>query len=470
VIPFLKRQTPARRVLLLGLDCAGPELVFDQLRDELPALSALMRGGTWGELTSSVPCITIPAWSSMLSSRDPGVLGCYGFRNRVDHSYNPMTLATGATIRVPRVWDHLSAAGKQSLVIGVPQTYPPRPLNGTLVSGLLTPGTASAFTYPAIFKQEVLRITPDYVFDVKDFRAQDRDALLTRLIDLSEIQFRLLEHALTTRDWDLCCYVNIGLDRVQHAFWRDHDPAHRLHQPGSRFGDAIRAYYRQLDAHIARVIERARDDVIVLVVSDHGVKRMDGGICLNQWLWRQGWLALKSPPPENQITAFDEAAVDWSKTRAWGAGGYYGRVFLNVAGREPQGIIPPAAYDETRDELAAALEAIPGPAGEPLPTRAIRPQTVYTQVNGIAPDLLVYFGDLHWRAVGSLGHGAHYTLENDTGPDDANHAEQGLFILYEPGRRGAGCVEGHQLMDIAPTILQRMGRRIPAEMQGRVIE
>ncbi len=83
--------------------------------------------------------------------------------------------------------------------------------------------------------------------------------------------------------------------------------------------------------------------------------------------------------------------------------------------------------------------------------------------------MLIYFGDLHWRSVGSLGHGRHFTLDNDTGPDDANHAMEGMFVLYEPGRSGAGKVEGQQLMDITPTILQRMGLKVPAQMQGRVI-
>lgn len=463
------RRRKPRRVLVIGLDCAGPDLVFEQFRDDLPNLNRLAASGTWGELQSSLPCITVPAWSSMLTSRDPGTLGFYGFRNRADYTYDQMTIADGRAVKIPRVWDHLGDAGKESVVIGVPQTYPPRPINGKLVSGFLSPGTGSAFTYPAIYKSEVLRITPDYAFDVKDFRTDDKDMLLRRLFDLREIQFKLVEHAITAETWDFFMHVDIGLDRIQHGFWRYHDSAHRLHEPGSRFKDALRDYYKLLDDQIGRLVELAGDDVAVLVVSDHGVKRMDGGICLNEWLWREGWLALKTPPQTGTLTPFDPANVDWSRTRAWGAGGYYGRVFLNVAGREPAGIIPADAYESTRDELAAALEAIPGPNGANLGTRVFRPHDVYAQVNNIAPDLMVYFGDLHWRSVGSLGHGAHYTLENDTGPDDANHAERGMFILNEPNGRGAGCADGHQLMDIAPTILARMGLRPPADFQGRPI-
>ncbi|GAB4508420.1 MAG: alkaline phosphatase family protein [Anaerolineae bacterium] len=456
--------------MVIGLDCAGPQLVFEEFRQELPTLSQLMAGGTWGTLESSVPCITVPAWASMLSSRDPGVLGVYGFRNRADTSYDAMTVANASSVRVKRVWDVLSEAGKESIVLNVPQTYPVRPLKGHMVGGFLTPGIESAFAYPAIFKQEVLKVAPDYPFDVKGFRTHDKAALLQRLIDLSDVQYTVMRHAMTQKPWDFLMHVNIGVDRLHHGFWRFHDPQHRAHDPSSPFRHAIRDYYKMVDAYISELLRLAGDETAVLVVSDHGVKRMDGGICLNEWLWRNGWLHFKTPPPEGQITRFEDCEVDWSKTRAWGAGGYYGRVFLNIAGREPQGVIPPDSVAEVRAELAAALAAISDHHGQPLNTRVILPEEVYSEVNGVAPDMMVYFGDLHWRSVGSLGHGAHFTLENDTGPDDANHATHGLYMYHDPAASGRGRVDGPQLMDIAPTILHHLGVPVPQAMQGRRID
>lgn len=463
------RRKKASRVLVLGLDCAGPQLVFDQFKANLPNLSRLASTGTWGELESSIPCITIPAWSSMMSSRDPGVLGCYGFRNRADYSYDNMVTSNGSAIKHKRVWDYLGESGRLVALIGVPQTYPPRPVSGHLVTDFLTPGIESAFTYPAILKQEVLKLVPDYPFDVKGFRTDNKAGLLRRLLDMTEKQHKLARHMLTSKPWDFFMTVNIGVDRLHHGFWRFHDPSHRLYQPGNPFENTIRDYYKMVDGFVGELVELAGDGVTVLVVSDHGVTRMDGGICVNEWLWRNGWLTLKTPPPDGTLTKFEDADVDWPRTKAWSSGGYYGRVFLNVEGREPQGIIPRAAYEGMRDELAAALKSIPGASGEPLDTAVFQPEAVYQQVNNVAPDLMVYFGGLHWRSVGSLGHGAHYTLENDTGPDDANHATHGLFILNEPNRRGAGQVAGHQLMDIAPTILDRMGLPVPPDMQGSVI-
>jgi predicted AlkP superfamily phosphohydrolase/phosphomutase len=466
---FRRKKNP--RVLVLGLDCASPDLVFDQFRPDLPHLSRLMSNGTWGVLNSSIPCITVPAWASMTTSRDPGVLGCYGFRNRADYSYEKMTVASASDVKAKRVWDYLGEAGKQSVIVGVPQTYPVRPLNGHMIAGFPVSGTETAFTYPAILKSEVLKIAPDYPFDIGDFRTEDKGALLQRILDFTEIQYGVVEHLLKTKTWDFFMHVNMGTDRIHHGFWRFHDSSHRLYQEGNPFQHAIRDYYKLVDEKIGRLLQAIGDDVIVMVVSDHGVKRMDGGICLNEWLWKNGWLSLKIPPVEGEIMPFDERNVDWSKTRAWGSGGYYGRISLNIAGREPQGIIPQDEVDAVSNELATALKQITALDGQLLPsTQVFKPSEIYQKANGVAPDLLVYFGDLHWRSVGSLGHGKHYTLDNDTGPDDANHAVEGMFIVYEPKERGGGQIEPRQLMDIAPTILDRMGVEVPPIMQGSVIE
>ena len=457
------------RVLVIGLDCASPSLIFDKFHAELPNFSRLMSNGTWGQLESSTPCITVPAWSSMMSSRDAGVLGVYGFRNRADYSYDQMATADSTHIRHRRLWDILGEAGKSSTVLSVPQTYPIKPIRGMMLSCFLTPSTQTTFTYPAIFKNEVLKIAPDYAFDVKDFRTENKAELHQNLLQLRDAQFRVLKHAIQHTEWDFLMHVDIALDRIHHGFWRYHDPKHRLHDPNSPFINVIRDYYRLLDSQLGEILSLIDDNVVVMVVSDHGVKRMDGGICINEWLWREGWLHFKTPPPQGKITPFEKLDVDWSKTRAWGAGGYYGRIFLNVQEREPQGVIPADDFYRVRDELATAIKGISGADGEALTHQIIIPQEVYSQVNGIAPDLMVYFGELAWRAVGSLGHGTHYTLENDTGPDDANHDTQGMFILYDPKGRGRGRITGENLLNITPTVLDRMGVKIPAEMQGRVI-
>jgi predicted AlkP superfamily phosphohydrolase/phosphomutase len=198
---------------------------------------------------------------------------------------------------------------------------------------------------------------------------------------------------------------------------------------------------------------------------------MDGGICINEWLLEKGYLHLKQNPEPGKISRFEDLEVDWSRTIAWGNGGYYGRVFFNVKGREPQGIIPEAEYEEVRRRLAAELTAVPDPHGRDIGTKVYFPEEIYREVNGIAPDLIVYFGDLFWRSVGSLGHGDIYTFENDTGPDDCNHAQNGIFILHDPRNPGRGeQVKGAQLMDVCPTILEALEVKAPTDLQGRSLK
>src|SRR6266513_2317696 len=103
-----------KRVLVIGLDCDHPELVFEQWRDELPNFKRVMDDGVWGKLESCIPAITVPAWSSMMSSKDPGTLGFYGFRNREDYSYEKHTLANANSVKTDSVWDVLSRAGNVS--------------------------------------------------------------------------------------------------------------------------------------------------------------------------------------------------------------------------------------------------------------------------------------------------------------------------------------------------------------------
>jgi predicted AlkP superfamily phosphohydrolase/phosphomutase len=456
----------APKVAVIGLDCADPRWVFDRWLDDLPNLRGLVEAGTWGPLPTVDPPITVPAWSCMLSGRDPGELGIYGFRNRADHSYDRLTVADARAVDVDRVWDVLGRAGRHVVVVGVPQTSPPPAVNGELVSCFLTSDTRrDPFTHPPELRTEVERLVGHYQVDVNNFRSEDRDRILAEVYAMTEQRFAVSRHLLDTRPWDFFMMVEIGVDRMHHAFWRFLDPAHPRYEPGHRYHDVIRSYYQYLDDEIGELLERFGDDTAVLVVSDHGVRPMEGAICVNEWLVQEGYLVLHEIP--DRPTPFRDLAVDWSRTRAWGEGGYYCRLCLNVAGREPQGVVDPGEVEALRDELAARLEALPGPDG-PIGTRVLRPEKLWRAQRGIAPDLVVYFGDLGWRSVGSVGHGRHWTLENDTGPDDANHDRRGICIVKGPGvpaeRR-----DDLTIYDIAPTVLELAGLPADPHMRGRAV-
>ena len=455
------------RVAVIGLDCADPRLVFDRWRDELPTFRALIDRGLWGPLRSVDPPITVPAWSCMTSGLDPGELGIYGFRNRADHGYDSWTVADARAVTAPRVWDRLSAAGRHVIVIGVPQTSPPPAVNGELVSCFLTPDPRThPYTHPPQLRAEIDGLVGQYRVDVRNFRSEERDRILAEVYEMTEQRFRVARHLLDSRPWDFFMMVEIGLDRMHHAFWRFFDEAHPRHEPGHRYRDAIRNYYAYLDEEIGELLERFDDDTAVLVVSDHGARPMHGAICVNEWLMQEGYLVLQEQP--TAVTPLARARVDWSRTRAWGEGGYYCRLCVNVAGREPQGIVDPDDYDALLDELSTGLAAVPGPDGRPIGTQVFRPADLWRERNGIPPDLIVYFGDLAWRSNGSLGHGRHWTLDNDTGPDDANHDRHGIAILAAPGVT-AGRRDDLVIGDIAPTILELAGLPRDDRLRGRAL-
>jgi len=472
---FLKKKTPDRKVMVIGLDCAAPELVFDKFRDELPTIRSLYEGGVWGQMESCIPAITVPAWASMMSSKDPGTLGIYGFRNRRDYTYDNQIIANGSLVKEQRVWDILSEAGKKVSLIGVPQTFPPKPVNGTLIGDFLAPSVESDFTFPSEIREKILSLAPRYEVDVRNFRTPDKDWLVQQIWDMTEQRFEALNYLQETQDWDYFMWVEMGVDRIHHGLWSFMDPGHRRYEPGNPYEDKIREYYKLIDAQLHKMLSKIDDNTVVLVCSDHGGKKMDGGIAINEWLCRNGYLTLMDVPPEmfdaqgNRIlTPFTKVDVDWSKTKAWGSGGYYGRVYLNVEGREPQGAVKRDEYEKVRDELIERFKAITDDQGRAMDTRVFKPQEIYQKVRNVAPDLIVYWDNLNWRSVGGFGYGGIHTFENDTGPDDCNHASNGLFILYDPQHPETGReIKGRQLMDVAPTILDIMGVKVPEDMQGK---
>jgi predicted AlkP superfamily phosphohydrolase/phosphomutase len=167
------------------------------------------------------------------------------------------------------------------------------------------------------------------------------------------------------------------------------------------------------------------------------------------------------------VSSLRDVGVDWPRTTAWGEGGYYARVFLNVKGREPEGVVEPEEYEAVRDDLAARIAAIPDDAGNPIPTKVYKPEELYGEPQGVAPDLVVVFGDLLWRSVGTIGGDEGIqTLENDTGPDDANHAQDGLYVVAGPGVEASGPADA-DLLDIAPTVLELLDIEVPDGMRGR---
>ncbi len=139
---------------------------------------------------------------------------------------------------------------------------------------------------------------------------------------------------------------------------------------------------------------------------------------------------------------------------------------MNVEGREPQGIVPRAEYSQVRDRLKASLEQITDDEGANIGTKVLYAEDIYRRTNGIPPDMLVYFGDLDWRSIGTVGNDTLRVYSNDTGPDDANHDYNGIFVMAGAGI-DPGALKAASIYDVAPTVLRLLGQEPPADMLGR---
>jgi predicted AlkP superfamily phosphohydrolase/phosphomutase len=461
-------MTQGPRVAIIGLDCVTPQLLFRDLANETPNIHKLMSNGMHGDLASITPPITVPAWACAMTGKTPGQLGIYGFRNRKDNSYDGLSIATSASVKEPTVWDLLGQQGKKSLLIGVPPGYPIQPLEGWRISCFLTPPSAKSYAYPADVMAEVEQeLGPDepYIFDIPNFREKGMEQVHDQLYKMTERKFRVARRMVRNKPWDFFMMVEMGADRLHHVFWQHFDPTHPKYEPGNPFESAFQDYYRHLDKEVGSLIELLPDDCVTIVMSDHGARMMQGGVCFNDWLIEEGYLTLSEDVAE--ITPIAKAPIDWSRTVAWGDGGYYGRCFLNVKGREPEGIIEPSQYESVRDEMIAKLEAQLGPDGRPLGTKVLKPDNVYPDVVGVAPDLIVYFADLEWRSVGTVGNRELFTHENDTGPDGANHDKTAVFSMMGLPGQPMGEVDGLNLVDVGPSVLKIFGIDAPEGAVGR---
>jgi predicted AlkP superfamily phosphohydrolase/phosphomutase len=456
------------RLLVVGLDCAPPSIVFDRYRSAMPTIARAMGRGTWGSLRSTVPPITVPAWASMTSGRDPGELGLYGFRNRASRGY-AMTTSTATDVHVPRLWDLVEQAGRRAAALYVPPTWPPpTDTSATIVSCMLTPGPESPHTHPPELADELRARFGPHAPDLDDDGTLSPEAVLEGLHAIARQHFDVAEHVLASCDPDFLILVELATDRLHHALWPAMDPSDPRHDPKSPHGRGARDLYRYLDTRVGQLLERSGPDTTLLVVSDHGARPLLGGVRVNEILRRHGWLRLKSEPASD--APFDVANVDWARTRAWSEGGYYARVFLNVEGREPEGSLAPSAVDEAKRALEALLGRIEED-GTVIESRVVRPEDAYREVNGVAPDLLCFFGDLTHRSLGGVGAerviASIEEVENDRGRGGANHDWEGIFVLAGPTIEARGRVDGASILDVAPTALRLMGIDVPEAMHGR---
>lgn len=251
-------------------------------------------------------------------------------------------------------------------------------------------------------------------------------------------------------------------DRVQHMFWRFREPGHPAnHEPPARIRElsrVIEEHYRRCDATVGAAMEVMDDETLLLVLSDHGFASFQRGLNLNNWLFEQGLLALRRGERACAATGDFLRDVDWGRTRAYALG--LGSIYLNVAGRERDGVVPPDEAQGLADRVAAALTGLEdGERGAVAVLRGRTRRDLY--VGGRAhesPDVVADFNAgyrVSWAsALGGFGDAMFEDNTRAWGGDHIVAPELVPGVLFS-NRPFDG--DGIAMLDLAPSILAALG-------------
>lgn len=503
-----------KRVLIIGLDGASLDLIKPWAQaGYLPNLHALMKNGTYGKLLSVQPVVSAPAWATFMTGTNPGKHGVYDFVYRETSSYR-LRPTTRQHISEPSLWRILSEQNRKVGVINVPMTYPPEPVNGFIVSGLGTPNFKQ-FTYPPSLSDLLLkqgyRVNRNMYYP-----DNDEKGFLEDTFDLIESIQQAAKRLIQEFSWDFFMVVFRDTDDVSHGFWRYMDPTHPRYEPDSAFKNAILKLYQKLDQYIGELIEIAGDDTNIIIMSDHGFGPLYKDVYLNEWLRQKGYLVTHEVKtqhkflsrfgvtrsnvsrilrathlgkvekwvkdflgdkieilPRNKWPDFNEG-IDWGKTRAFSFG-YQGQIYINLAEREPHGIVHSGKeYDQLIEELTQDLKGLIDPEdGLPVVDNIYYKNELYSGSHiKNAPDLVLVMRGLKYitRLGFELGnhHGAIFGISpvNESG----GHKPNGILIASGPAfNPPKGEMPTAWLGDITPTVLHLLDCAIPTRIDGKVL-
>jgi predicted AlkP superfamily phosphohydrolase/phosphomutase len=507
------------KLLIIGLDAATPRLVEKWIADgRLPNIARFVHEGAYGALNSVPNRNSAPAWSTMVTGLNPGKHGIYWFTEDDPTSYD-YRFVNGSFRRGKAFWRVLSEEGQRVGVVNVPLTFPAEAVNGVMVAGLDSPSVDDPrFTHPAELRAEVVHASggeyhihpglPRYVV------AGEIDQGLDRLHRSIDGRARVARHLMTTRPWDAFMVVFIESDVVQHFFWRQmEDPSP---DDGVRARTAIQDTYEHLDRVVGELVDAAGDDTVVMLVSDHGARYDDGlARSLPNWLEQLGLLRYReqargarvrtvvlgaaskgyrildrrlAPELKHKLAGrlpwlhrrmqvmMSFGNLDWSSTKAY-TDGQRPEIWINLAGRQQQGIVPAEEYESVRQQIIDALcSATCERTGQPLVRRVLRREEAYSgPLVERSPDLVVEWTDAGGCLSIVYPDGRRMQLVKRHLPDDpydrllnGGHDQHGIVALLGPGVN-RGRVEGAQIADVAPTALYLRDAPIPADVDGRVL-
>jgi predicted AlkP superfamily phosphohydrolase/phosphomutase len=493
------------KLLIIGLDGATFDLILPWVKGgHLPNLGRLIGDGVHGQLASTLPPVTSPAWPTFMTGCNPGKHGVFDF---IQPSGSDFSLVNATKIKQPTIWQRLSAAGFRVGVLNVPVTYPPQPLNGFMISGILSP-KGGQVCYPDDLINRYRADLGDYrIAPSIQFKPGIEEAYIEDIRGLIHSHGQWALRLMKDEPWDVMMVHFIALDIMMHALWRFMDHSHPRYQP-SPYEHAIRDGYKLVDEYIGRMLNLLPGDTTVMVMSDHGFGPLRKIVNLNVYLHEKGFLKLRndivtrlklaafrrgitpagvyrlveriglqnlatrvSKETRNQVVgrflSFEN--VDWSRTVAYSMG-HVGQIHLNMAGREPNGIVEEADYERRRQDVIEALNELKDEDGRQLVSQVIvREETYHGPYAGNGPDLHLIIDDYNMIAFPLFATDGKVLTDQIRG-DSGCHRREGIFIAHGPQVHKAREINGADILDLAPTIMHLLDQAVPRIMDGRVLQ
>ena len=416
------------------------------------------------------------------------------------------------------VYETISEQGKRVIVLNVPLTYPPREVNGVIISGFMTPTTASDYANPASVLDEIQRNAGvQYCVSYEENRRKAmlsvisyknyEEALADDLAETTAIQGKTLLYFLKRNDWDFLMIVFQGTDQIQHNFWKYTTGSTAQSQ---KYADKIRIFYQQIDGIIGDVLGNVNDRTDLFVLSDHGFMGFSKFLGLNSFLMNKGYLKLRRTPlvvlkrimfsfgltplrffrwlNKLHLGKYRQALrkegfrskirgvflslqdVDWRRSKAHSMGGW-GQIYLNSKERFPFGTVDSVEGERLVGSIIEELRGLKEAGTKRLvfsSGKIYRKHEIYTGPHAsMAPDITA-IPDYPFKAFPDYEFGSNKLVVDAVGWS-GTHSMDGIFVAIGPSIAKGSAPLGARLIDIAPTVLYLMGLPIPEDIDGRVL-
>ena len=491
-----------RKVLVLGLDGATFKLLEPMAEEgRIPTLARLMDGGARGILESTLPPVTIPAWISMMTGKNPGRLGLYDLLKRVEYGVEPNESCFKES---NPVWRTLNQYGLKTGVLNVPGTYPPDEVDGFMVTGMMTPSTSSPYAHPTELRSE-LNSVHEYEIDVPPWHITEKDQLVKDIYRVTRKRGDAAEYLIGEYPCDFYMIVFTSSDRIHHYMW------HRE--------DLVEAYWEELDKVLAKLLDLFDEETTVFVVSDHGFGTLERTFFVNEWLRTKGFLRVRRQVTKRVLVRLDraveglyrflgerklisvignflfkvlgfgrlqkaiyrylsnvhlESRVNWRHTKAFSCvhTPHFGQIYLNMEGKMRDGCVSEDEREELQESILKELENLPMSWTGASPEIEIhRGEDLYNGPHlDEAPDIVFIMDEGRCEIDAKVGEGRLFAKGAPLSGWSGTHTKDGVFVAHGPLVKEGFHIEKASIVDVAPTILQMFGIKPGADMDGRILD